>query len=140
MNQDEEDLRTALREAAVVNDASKYQADAFVRWAMSHAFDGPLALNDATDWYHRFLAEAARPAPTKQRPGDQPLPVKNDLPCIQDRVIADIEARKQVGISRYGTVLQPHNGRDPLQDAYDEAMDLTIYLCQLIYERDNPRT
>lgn len=77
--------------------------------------------------------------PTKQRPGDQPLPVKNDLPCIQDLVIADIEARKQVGISRYGTTLQPHNQRDALQDAYDEAMDLCVYLKQCIYERDNPK-
>lgn len=72
----------------------------------------------------------------KQRPGDQPLPVVNDRPDIQSQVIADITERRQVGISRYGTALQPFNGRDPLQDAYEEAIDLAMYLKQLIVERD----
>ena len=75
--------------------------------------------------------------PTKQREGDQPLPVKNDKPFIQDEVIKDIEARKQVGIKRYGTALQPFNQRDAFQDAYEEAMDLCMYLKQLIIERDS---
>jgi len=34
-------------------------------------------------------------------------------------VIADIEARRQVGVQRYGTALQAHNGRDALRDAYE---------------------
>ena len=72
----------------------------------------------------------------KVRRGDQVLPTKNDLPFVQDAVIADIEARKQVGIERYGTPLQPFNGRDALQDAYEEAIDLAMYLKQLIIERD----
>lgn len=75
--------------------------------------------------------------PTKQRVGDQPLPTKNDLPFVQDAVIADIETRKQVGIERYGTPLQAFNGRDALQDAYEEAIDLAMYLKQLIIERNN---
>lgn len=72
----------------------------------------------------------------KYRPGDQQLPVVNDHPFIQDLVTVDIEARKQVGIQRYGTALQPHNGRDTLRDAYEEALDLAMYLRQAIYERD----
>lgn len=72
----------------------------------------------------------------KQRDGDQPLPVANDAQDIQSQVIADIEARRQVGIQRYGTALQPHNGRDMLLDAYEEAMDLTIYLKGCLVERD----
>lgn len=60
--------------------------------------------------------------------GDQPLPEINDNPAIQDLVIADIEERKQIGIRRYGTALQIDNGRDMLADAYDEILDLTIYL------------
>lgn len=67
---------------------------------------------------------------------EQPLPTKNLLPCIQDLAVADIEARKALGIKRYGTVLQPHNGRDALRDAYEEAVDLVIYLRQVLYERD----
>lgn len=74
----------------------------------------------------------------KQRPGDQPLPVPNKELDIQSQVIADIVERRQVGISRYGTALQPHNGRDALQDAYEEAIDLACYLKQCIVERDSP--
>lgn len=29
------------------------------------------------------------------------------------------------------------NGRDALLDAYQEALDLVVYLRQVIYERDN---
>jgi hypothetical protein len=75
-------------------------------------------------------------AAMKERPGDQRLPAKNDQPFVQDAVIADIAARKQVGIERYGTPLQPFNGRDALRDAYEEAIDLTMYLKQAILERD----
>jgi hypothetical protein len=77
--------------------------------------------------------------PSKTREGDQPLPTKNDGPAMQDLVIADIEARKAVGLARYGTLLQAHNGRDFLRDAYEESMDLTLYLRGLIYERDHPK-
>lgn len=79
--------------------------------------------------------------PTKAgREGDtQPMPVVNDSPDIQSMVIADIEARREVGIKRYGTALQPHNGRDALQDAYEEAIDLAMYLKQAIVERDTPQ-
>lgn len=71
----------------------------------------------------------------KQRPGDQPLPAKNDRPDIQSLVIEDLAARREVGISRYGTALQAFNGRDGLRDAYEEAMDLTVYLRQVLEER-----
>jgi hypothetical protein len=64
-------------------------------------------------------------------------PVKNTQPCVQDMVIIDIEARKQVGIERYGTVLQPFNGRSALMDAYQEALDLATYLRQLLYEEEH---
>lgn len=71
----------------------------------------------------------------KQREGDQPLPVPNDETDIQTLVMRDIEDRRELGIRRYGTALQPHNGRDALQDAYEEAIDLAMYLKQLIVER-----
>jgi hypothetical protein len=64
----------------------------------------------------------------KHRVGDQPLPAVNDSPDIQSMVVADIIQRRQVGIERYGTALQAHNGRDMLRDAYEEALDLAIYL------------
>ncbi len=56
----------------------------------------------------------ARRQRMKQRDGDQPLPVPNDRPCVQDAVVADIEARKLVG---------------------EEVLDLAMYLKQLLIER-----
>ena len=80
-------------------------------------------------------AEPAEPAePTKQRPGDQVLPTVNNLPYIQDMLIERIEERKAIGIERYGTPLQPFNGRDGLQDAFEESLDQTTYLLQVLYE------
>ena len=67
---------------------------------------------------------------------DQPSPVGNDLPAVWDLVVSDMLDRDQVGRQRYGTPLQPHNGRDALVDAYQEALDLAVYLRQAIFERD----
>lgn len=72
----------------------------------------------------------------KKREGDQDLPIINDETDIQTLVIEDINKRREVGIQRYGTALQPFNGRDALRDAYEEAIDLTMYLKQLMVERD----
>lgn len=69
---------------------------------------------------------------------EQPAPTPNNATDIQTLVIADIATRRQVGIQRYGTPLQPHNGRDALRDAYEEALDLAMYLRQAIAERDQP--
>jgi hypothetical protein len=72
----------------------------------------------------------------RQRPGDQPLPVPNDSPDIQSQVIADIVARRELGISRYSTALQPHNQRDAVRDLYEELLDGAMYARQLLAERD----
>lgn len=68
---------------------------------------------------------------------DQPPPIANDRPSVQSMVRADLTDREQVGIQRYGTPLQPHNGRDALVDAYQEALDLACYLRQLLAERED---
>lgn len=73
------------------------------------------------------------------RPGDQEHPVKNENAFIQELVMDDLAERLREGVERYGTLLQGHNGRDMLQDAYDEAMDLCVYLRGAIWERDNPK-
>jgi hypothetical protein len=70
------------------------------------------------------------------QPAEQPMPVANDHADIQSLVIADVRTRREVGIQRYGTPLQPFNGRDALRDAYEEALDLAMYLRQVIAERD----
>lgn len=66
----------------------------------------------------------------------QPQPVFDTGPRVVDMVLADLSARAAVGQEKYGTPLQPFNGRDALMDAYQEALDLCQYLRQAIYERD----
>lgn len=91
--------------------------------------------------------------PSKQRPGDQPLPVvrEDEGEAVQERIIdklrvllergeitqdyfdlveGSMEDSIKVGTERYGTPLQTFNGRDVLQDAADEARDLFVYLSQ----------
>lgn len=65
----------------------------------------------------------------------QPQPDTNSLPPVWDLVIADMKTRDRQGEKKYGTPLRPHNGRDPLVDAYQEALDLAVYLRQALYER-----
>jgi hypothetical protein len=67
---------------------------------------------------------------------EQPRPTPNGSLSVQEMVLADIQARMQVGLERYGVLLQPNNGRDALRDAYEEAIDLAMYLRQAIAERD----
>ena len=66
----------------------------------------------------------------------QPLPEVNTKPIIHKLVIDDVNSRLEFGTKKYGTGLQPFNGRDALKDAYEEALDLCNYLRQSIYERD----
>lgn len=68
-----------------------------------------------------------------------PPPVHNSKPRAWDLVIKDMDARNVFGMNKYGTPLQPFNGRDALTDAYEEALDLCVYLRTAIYERDNPK-
>ena len=64
----------------------------------------------------------------------QPNPKPNDGTPIWELVIEDMRARDRLGRKRYGTPLQAYNGRDALREAYDEALDLAVYLRQAIEE------
>jgi hypothetical protein len=71
------------------------------------------------------------------RPLDpQADPTPNDKPAVWDLVVKDMQDRDGQGQAKYGVRLQPFNGRDVLFDAYQEALDLCVYLRQAIYERD----
>lgn len=69
----------------------------------------------------------------------QPQPLKNDRPYVVEEVVEDLRQRKRVGIRKYGTALQPFNGRDALVDAYEEVLDLSQYLKQELLERNTDR-
>lgn len=55
---------------------------------------------------------------------------------VVDAVMLDFIKRSYVGKKKYGTLLMTGNGRDALMDAYQEALDLAMYLKQAIMERD----
>lgn len=55
---------------------------------------------------------------------------------MHDLLIQAVLGRKDLGLSRYGTILQAGNGRDALKDLLDELIDGCVYLMQLIAERD----
>lgn len=65
----------------------------------------------------------------------QPDPKPTDGTPVWDLVIADMRERDNDGRRKYGTPLQANNGRDALVDAYQEALDLAVYLKQAIVER-----
>lgn len=65
----------------------------------------------------------------------QPHPLPNSEIAVWDLVIQDMRARDAMGAVKYGTRLQAYNGRDALVDAYQEALDLCVYLRQAIEER-----
>lgn len=66
----------------------------------------------------------------------EPAPQHNENTPVWKLVMRDMVDRDNMGLEKYGTRLQPHNGRDALKDAYQEALDLVVYLRQAIFERD----
>jgi len=68
----------------------------------------------------------------------QSPPVPNSGRPIWELVIEDMRGRDAMGEKKYGTRLQAFNGRDALVDAYQEALDLVVYLRQAIEERRVP--
>jgi hypothetical protein len=91
------------------------------------------------------------------RPGDQPLPLPGSGPSMHDLVcddivarwggltvtdagvvIASLQARKRLGLERYGEPLRAGNGRDAARDLREEIEDAVVYCRQLIEEGQFP--
>jgi hypothetical protein len=86
----------------------------------------------------------------------EPPPIVNNKPAIWDLVLSDlsrqkfppgsiqektqlklmddIKLRDRTGYHKYGTRLQPFNGRDALKDAYEEHLDSLVYMRQALFE------
>ncbi|KAB0285448.1 hypothetical protein F2P58_23325 [Vibrio fortis] len=73
---------------------------------------------------HTSLEEQANPVTTERS--------VNVIP----EVMKDLTDRLAKGVATYGKPLQSHNGRDALQDAYEELLDGACYLKQLMMERE----
>ncbi len=65
----------------------------------------------------------------------EPAPEPNERRPVWELVVEDMQERNKIGTKRYGTPLQAFNGRDPIVDAYQEVLDLAVYLRQAIEER-----
>ncbi len=63
-------------------------------------------------------------------------PPKTGTTNVGELVIKDMQTRIDMGFKKYGTKLQTHNGRDALQDLYEELIDAVMYLKQTILERN----
>lgn len=55
---------------------------------------------------------------------------------IAPLVVADLEARIAVGVETYGAPLAVESPNDALLDAYEEALDLCLYLKQELMRRE----
>ena len=108
---------------ANVTDASKVYGDAVVT-------GNALVSDDMRVWCGTLGGGG------QQQSNAQPAPVKNSYPEVWPLVVKDMGDRNEFGRAKYGVGLQPHNGRDVLRDAYEEALDLCVYLRQAIFERD----
>lgn len=60
---------------------------------------------------------------------------------IEAEVCRDIAARQAKGIAKYGATVadQPHSLRDWIQHAYEEALDMAVYLKRATAEMDGER-
>jgi len=64
----------------------------------------------------------------------EPIPAAGTTDILP-LVIGDLQTRDQAGRKKYGTTLQANNGRDALVDAYQECLNMAMYLRQAIEER-----
>ena len=60
--------------------------------------------------------------------------------AIHDQLIRDIQSRKALGTQKYGQPLKAFNGRKAIVDAYQESLDLSVYLRQMITEMQSLKT
>lgn len=79
--------------------------------------------------FNRELDAADR----RSRMKEQPVPHGRG-PEVAPLVIVDIQERVKKGIETYGEPLRSHNGRSATRDAYEECLDLALYLKQKLME------
>ena len=74
---------------------------------------------------------APQPLPTNGEGAEVwPLIFNSTALVIPDWLRASMRERHAIGVQKYGTGLQVWNGRDPVVDAFQEAMDLVVYARQ----------
>lgn len=92
---------------------------------MESKFEPFVSVEDAQECKAEHAATAKQSAP------------KGSGNPILGMVLADLTNRALEGKEKYGEPLKAHNGRNALWDAYQEALDLAMYLRQLIQEQQD---
>ncbi|MDD5650438.1 MAG: hypothetical protein PHF86_08500 [Candidatus Nanoarchaeia archaeon] len=86
-------------------------------------------------WYNNFEINIKK---ENKAALHEPDPIKTEKSIkVLDLVEKDLKDRAEQGNKKYDTYLLTHNGRNSLMDAYQEALDLVMYLRQAIYEKEN---
>ena len=67
-----------------------------------------------------------------------PAPQPSAHPPVWDLVVHDMQERDAFGERKYGLRLRAFDGRSTLADAYQEALDLAVYLRKRLYEEQAP--
>ena len=80
----------------------------------------------------------------------EPDPISNNNPSIHDLAVEDlkregypdylirnIQDRKELGLKKYGTILQAGNGRNALIDALQESLDAIVYIKQAMLDLED---
>jgi len=62
------------------------------------------------------------------------MDLSTDKKNITDLVISDLRGRSAIGRAKYGRDLMPHDGRDSLQDLYEELLDACQYIKKYMLE------
>lgn len=79
--------------------------------------------------------------PEKWEIYEKDLPLFTPQDTIVKSVQSDLQARSERGIAKYGTTLDRTDlsEKDWLQHAYEEALDLALYLKKIINETNTPK-
>lgn len=97
-----------------------------------------------TDQNNPQMPEQPEPQPNNNRPiwdmVCEDVASNRFIVIDSDNIIADMRQRDQIGRQRYGTALQAHNGRNAMQDAYEELLDASVYLKQTLVESRDDTT
>lgn len=67
-----------------------------------------------------------------------PAAIEKIVQPLFPHMVNDCMARHVLGLKKYGVPLRVDSDRNPLQDAYEEALDLAIYLTQASLRRPAP--
>ncbi len=85
-------------------------------------------------WYHPDHPDCQHGAVLHEEPEDWTLP---EATGIEAEVIRDIADRQRLGIKKYGCTVAESTD-DMLQHAYEESLDLCVYLKAEIIKRTKP--